>query len=147
MADAMPDAADADGNASDQTAHRLRPEERMLLFIMYVRSLQIGDIVDYIISKPLLDRRGKVKEYDHLPALHAELISKLAEGDSKYTVFTNSAKGSNTLFYHPPKIRLNSKRWRLQHDNAEALPMKKRGRKNLSTLAKKCATPASPGYL
>ena len=61
----------AGGNASDQAAHRLRPEERMLLFIMYVRSLHIGHIVKYIMSEPLPVRRGTIQESDHLTAMHA----------------------------------------------------------------------------
>ena len=66
---------DAGGNASEQTAHRLRrhPEERMLLFITYVRSLHIGDIVKYIMAEPLPVRRG-IQEYDHLALQQCTLL-------------------------------------------------------------------------
>ena len=65
-------------------------EERMLLVIMYVRSLHFGDIVKYFILKPLPVRRDKILEYDHLEAMHTDLITQLAEKDRQYRTYVNT---------------------------------------------------------
>lgn len=121
-----------------KAAHRLRPEERMLLLIMYVRSLKLDEIVDYIMGTPLPSDRSLIPEYGEIVSLHGELCDKLAQQQSQHQKFEETLEDENEFFYFPPKKRISSQEKR-QARVSQVKPtvvLKKRPRKKLSELAK-----------
>jgi len=91
-----------------KVAHRLQPEERMLLVILYIRSLALDSIVDYIMGTPLPSDRPRIKEYNELQRLHKQLRARLAEAKSKHQRYKQNLEEQNEFYYFPPQKRMSS---------------------------------------
>ena len=110
----------------------------MLLVIVYIRSLDLDEIVDYILGKPLPSNRQRIKEYNKLEDLHKQLCTRLAEEKSKHQRYKQNLEDANGFYYFPPQKRMSSqdkqqdRRLAVKHD----VTLKHRFRKKLSTLAK-----------
>ena len=121
-----------------KVAHRLQPEERMLLVILYIRSLALDSIVDYIMGTSLPSDRPRIKEYNELQRLHKQLRARLAEAKSKHQRYKQNLEEQNEFYYFPPQKRMSSQEQRQDRTLAvkHAHTPKERSRKKLSTLAK-----------
>ena len=80
----------------------------MLLVIVYIRLLDLDEIVDDIHGKPLPSIRPRIKEYNKLEDLHKQLCTRFAEEKSKHQRHKQNLEDATEFYYFPPQKRMSS---------------------------------------